>query len=138
MSIITYAGENNLAKIIEGYTALIMASFSGHFDTVKYLVEHNSEINEKDNDGFTALIWASRCGHFKIVKYLVQHNCLINEKTNYGNTALILASYYSHFKIVKYLVQNNAKIYKRLNMEMQQCIFVLDLFGYLNFLKVLY
>jgi len=91
MSIFTHIKENNLIDLIK-------------------LVNHGTNINEKNDDGYTALVYASCHGYFEIVKYLVQHNAEINEKTILRNTALIMASSNGHFKIVKYLVQHNAEI----------------------------
>jgi len=124
MSIVKYASQNNLIKIIElvnighdinekdndGDTALIMASYHRNFEIVKYLVQHDCLLNEKDSCKNTALIYASIKGHFDTVKYFVKHNAEINNKNIIENTSLIEASRYGHFKIVKYLVYHGAEI----------------------------
>jgi len=105
MSIVYYAEKNNLKKIIElvdqgadvnekdnEFTALIAASNYGHFEIVKYLVEHNADVNQQDKYESTALMFASRWKNCQIVKYLVKHGVDINKKDKYESTALIIAS----------------------------------------------
>jgi len=125
MSLIHYAEQNNLEKIIELVkngidlnkkqhhyyeTALIAASHNGNFKIVKYLVQHNCMINEKDNDGLAALMWASCSGQLKIVKYLVKYGADINKKSKNGWTALIPGAFYGRIDVVKYLIKHGAKI----------------------------
>ena len=70
--------------------ALICASPIGHFEIVKYLIEHGADPNAKesdDNSGRTALILASENGHFEIVKCLIEHGAHPNAN---DDEALIL------------------------------------------------
>ncbi len=75
---------------------------------VKELLNHNADIEAKDNDGCTPLIcgifqsiyliWkiiilffsAARSGHIEVVKELLNRNADIEVKDKDGNTALIL------------------------------------------------
>jgi len=69
--------KNGLSNNFKGNSILIYASARGRYEIVKYLVQHNAEINEKDSTGCTALIWALINKHFKIVKYLIKHGAFI-------------------------------------------------------------
>ena len=95
-----------------GITAAMEASYAGHTEIVKYLVEHKANVDIKDKVskvmegrfrifiyflcnvlslmclqvGFTALIVASLKGNFEIVKCLVKHNATIDAKTNVSTT----------------------------------------------------
>jgi len=125
MSIIEYTRQNNLNGIIKlvengccinikdeyGRTPLRVASQYGHFEIVKFLIQHNALLDEKDKYAEeTALINACTNNRFEIIKYLVQHNASVNQKNAYGGTALMEATYYGHFKIVKFLVQHGALV----------------------------
>jgi len=116
MSIVIFAIWGNLDKIIKlvnngasvnekinGDTAIMMASRHGHFEIVKYLVQHNCLINEKNMHWCPALIEACINGHFKIVKYLIRNNANID-------MAFVEAFFYKRFKIVKYLIKHGARI----------------------------
>jgi len=139
MSIHFYIQKNNLNEIIKlvknnisvnevdniGWPALMSASYYGHFKIVKYLVEHNADINAKnhDNDNDTSLLWASQEGHFKIVKYLVKHGALINNINDYEYTPLYLAVAFGRIKIVKFLLKHGAFIKNKNENENRNIMF---------------
>ena len=52
-------------------TPLRAACFDGHYEIVKYLVEHNADIEVANRHGHTCLMIACYKGHFKIAKYLI-------------------------------------------------------------------
>jgi ankyrin repeat protein len=52
-------------------TALHMASREGHENIVRYLLNHNANVNLQDRDGYTALHYASINGNMSIVQYLI-------------------------------------------------------------------
>ena len=72
-------------------TALILASYNGHTDTVRVLVEKGADLNVKNNDGNTALILASARGHTDIVRMLVQKGADPTVRNNDGQTAADVA-----------------------------------------------
>lgn len=53
-----------------GSTALMYAAYSGHFEIVKFLVEHGANVEIKNLKGGTALRYAAYASHKKIVEYL--------------------------------------------------------------------
>ena len=73
---------------------------------MKLLVEHNSDINAKDNNGKTALHISLENKYFDIVKLLIEHNSDINAKDNFNRTALHIAS---TEEIKNYLKQHGAR-----------------------------
>ena len=44
----------------------------GHFNIVKYVIEMNFNMNEKNSFGFTGFMHACHNDHLNIVKYLVE------------------------------------------------------------------
>ncbi len=85
--------------------ALRWASYYGHIEIFKYLVElkpDGANIHAYDD---AALRWASEEGHLDIVKYLVDlkpDGANIHTQNDY---ALRWASFYGHLGVVKYLVE---------------------------------
>lgn len=63
-----------------GYTALIMASYYGHLDTVKTLVKYGADRCARDNKGNTALMGAMFKLEWSIVKQLRKTDCDVNAK----------------------------------------------------------
>ena len=60
------------AKDDDGNTPIILASWDGHLEVVKYLHEEcHANVEAKDNDGWTPIILASEKGHLEVVKYLI-------------------------------------------------------------------
>jgi ankyrin repeat protein len=58
------------AKDEYGRTALMFASYLGHKEVVKLLLEAGADVNTRDKDGFTALTLASENGHKEIIELL--------------------------------------------------------------------
>lgn len=68
------AGMNVNTKNEEGQTALMLASYAGHIDTVRVLLKHNADINVVDKFGDSALSWAAAEKHTNIVNLLKRTN----------------------------------------------------------------
>jgi ankyrin repeat protein len=103
------AGVN--AKGKGGFSALLAASRNGHFEVVKFLVEHGAEVDERHNSREkTSLLAAAFDGHYDIVKYLHEHGASINVQAVNGWTPLHDAAYIGNFEIVKYLVDEGADL----------------------------
>mmetsp|Transcript_144974 Transcript_144974/g.464630 ORF Transcript_144974/g.464630 Transcript_144974/m.464630 type:complete len:100 (+) Transcript_144974:231-530(+) len=70
----------------------MQASYNGHVEAVKFLVEAGAEVNAKTTDGATALLWASIQGHVEAVKFLVEAGAKVNNTENFAaRTALYFA-----------------------------------------------
>ena len=95
------------AESYSGATGLMEASYRGHFDIVKYLMDSGSDLNVRDKYGKTALMFLSiysLSDYMKILKYLVEEkNADISIKDNTGKTALDWAKETKHTDIVNYL-----------------------------------
>jgi len=91
---------------------LFNACKSGNKRAVKFLLEHDADINKENIDGWTPLFSACSEGHIDVVKYLVEHGANINNEDDNGNTPLFYASKKNHEETVKYLVEHGANINK--------------------------
>ena len=74
-------------------TALHLASFNGHTEVVRELVQAGSNIDAITKDGHTALIIAVVQGHVELTKYLLNETSIRrNVRNKYGLTAYSYAS----------------------------------------------
>lgn len=76
----------------ENRTALRAASWSGHEEIVKILLQNDAKVNLTDHEGRTALIAAAYMGHSEIVEHLLDHGADINHADADGRTALSVAA----------------------------------------------
>ena len=67
-----------------GNSYVLLAAENGHLETIKWLLENGSSINERNNSGYSCLLLAARNGHLETIKWLIANGCSINEKDNYG------------------------------------------------------
>lgn len=100
----------NIKITADGGNALLIASYYGHTDIVKLLLEREADVNVKNTDGVSALRMASQEGHTDIVKLLLERGADVNIKSTNGVTALMKASQNGHTDIVKLLLERGADV----------------------------
>ena len=104
--LLEYEDINVNAQDYNGCTALIFASFEGHFDIVNRLLECKEiDVKEQDKCGWNALMWASfNNEHIDIVNRLLECKEInVNIQDNDGFTALMWASKNEHLDVVNRL-----------------------------------
>jgi ankyrin repeat protein len=92
-----------------GLTALYIASWKGHINMVRFLVNEGASVDLGDEDGWslftsTPLFVASRHGHLDVVRFLVNEGADVNRVHAVGLTALYTASRHGHLDVVRFLV----------------------------------
>jgi len=110
----------NLDRVIDGDTALTLASEKGLFSVVTFLVEAGASLDVKVKNGDSALIIASKYRYKedfkKIVKYLVKHGANIDVQDNNGKTALMYAIRSDgRTDVLAYLLKHGANVNLRDN-----------------------
>uniref|UniRef100_A0A673IUU8 Ankyrin repeat domain-containing protein 29 n=1 Tax=Sinocyclocheilus rhinocerous TaxID=307959 RepID=A0A673IUU8_9TELE len=98
-----------------GTTALMVASYSGHYESVRELIMQGADINLQRETGSTALFFASQQGHNEIVKLLFEFGASTEFRTKDGGTALSAACQHGHSKVVETLLKNGANVHDQLN-----------------------
>ncbi|MDG2220294.1 MAG: ankyrin repeat domain-containing protein [Rubripirellula sp.] len=91
------------------HTALHMAAFNGHTETVKYLIGQGAAIDPPDNKGMTPLIHACTGPFVETVKVLIDAGANVNAKDqNEAFTPLMTAAALGQPEIVQVLLDNGA------------------------------
>ncbi|XP_047659174.1 ankyrin repeat domain-containing protein 29 isoform X4 [Tachysurus fulvidraco] len=96
-------------KDSHGTSALMVASYSGHYDCVRELIMQGADINLQRETGSTALFFAAQLGHDEIIKLLFEFGASTEYQTKDGATPLFLASQEGHVTIVRQLLSSGAK-----------------------------
>lgn len=87
----------------KGYTALMIATYHGHQNTVNSLLNLGANACLKDNRGNTALMAAIFRGEFSIAKTLVSLDCDTNHANKAGQTAEQFAQTFGQDKVLALL-----------------------------------
>lgn len=87
-------------------TPLHISVYLNQLDTCHVLLDHNADINAKDNFYYTPLIYAAYCDRHEILSYFIERGAHINLQDLVGRTALHWAARKGHLNCVKYLSQS--------------------------------
>ena len=129
----------NIDFKVDGSTALMLASYNGHYATVQILVEAGADKEAKDDkEGRTALIMASFQGHYATVQLLVEAGAdkEVKDRKN-GFTALIMASGCGHTATVQILVDAGVDIEAKDNQNGYTALMIVSGLGYTTIVRLL-
>ncbi|XP_028400030.1 ankyrin repeat domain-containing protein 49-like isoform X2 [Dendronephthya gigantea] len=82
-------------KDFDGYSALHRASYNGHVDMVKVLLNHGADICSLTENMWQPLHCACRWDQTEVASVLLQNHADINAQTSGGQTPLHLAATYT-------------------------------------------
>lgn len=96
----------------DGFQALGLASFFGHYDTAEYLAMAGAPINSSSRNklGATPLHSAAAAGHTKIVKMLLEHGADANIREQGGFTPLHAAAQNGDVETIRALLLGGADL----------------------------
>jgi ankyrin repeat protein len=83
---------------------------TGMGPVVRLLLEHNADVNAKDDDGWTALLKAAENGHEAVVRPALEHNVNVNMKDDDKWTAPFRAAKNMHETVVRLLLEHKADV----------------------------
>jgi ankyrin repeat protein len=92
----------------KGATALMLASYNGHSETIDMLIEKGADPNKADNTGSTALMYASENGQSETINKLIEKDADPNQANKTGSTALMCASENGHSETINNLIEKGA------------------------------
>ena len=84
--------ENVFRVQKQGMTALMLASRLGKRSLVEWMVQHEAEINRKDNRGWSALMFSVDSGHGDIARFLLDKGAKADLINHDGQTAADIAA----------------------------------------------
>jgi ankyrin repeat protein len=116
--------------------SLCEASYNGHEDIVKLLLEKGAEVNNSWNLGENALMKAARRNFPKVVKLLCNSGADLEKSDSKGNTALQYAAYEGSLDVVKLLLEYGANIETRNNLNWSSLMQAV-LMGHLDVVELL-
>jgi ankyrin repeat protein len=89
------------------------------------LLNHNAEVNVKDNRGMTALMYASLGGHSAVIELLISD---VDSQDDDGNSALMKSCDQSevHYKTIKLLLEKKATVNLRSKKGWSALMFVVN------------
>jgi hypothetical protein len=103
-------GANPNAKNEHGWTPLHRATYWGHADVARLLLEHGADANAENKNSFipTPLHLAAAMGHVDVTKLLLEHGADANAKNKDGWTPLHFAVNMGHAEVARLLLEYGA------------------------------
>ena len=111
MKMLVEAGAGVRVTDEEGATCLTLASYFGHIETVRYIVDlPEVELNHRDSDNKIPLHCAAQEKHTDVVQLLIDAGTEIDSKNGVGRFPVHLASLSGALDVVKMLVRVGAGV----------------------------
>ena len=96
----------------DGYQALGLACYFGHYDVAEYLIKAGAPINSKSRNELeaTPIHSAASAGHTKIAELLLQHGADPNIREQGGYTPLHIAAQNGDLEMISTLIYGGADL----------------------------
>ena len=91
-----------------GWTPLHYASYYGHLEVARVLVDHGADINTRQLYHYTPVHLSAETGYLGIVKLLLEHGADFHGPTSHGQTPYQLSLAYGHREIANLLREHGA------------------------------
>jgi ankyrin repeat protein len=112
------------------------ASENGQIDIVRSLLDHGSDVDERNASQRTALIVASRYGKLQVAKLLVERGADVNSRSPTGWTPLLHASRNGHLDVVWFLLDHGADL-NACQRSQRSALELASFYGHLKIAKLL-
>ncbi|KAH6855496.1 ankyrin repeat-containing domain protein [Chaetomium sp. MPI-CAGE-AT-0009] len=86
--------------------ALHMAAKRGHSGIIRFLLQQNVDINERDSDGLTALMYAAAAGHEEVAELLLAQGARLSDVDSHHRSALHWAALSRHADLLRLLLRH--------------------------------
>ena len=92
-----------------GYTPLMLASYNGHREVARFLLEHGARLGDRDKKGRTPLIFAASGSFPQMVELLLEEGADpdVTDQAE-GWSALMFAAAGGHVEVVRTLLEHGA------------------------------
>ncbi|WP_219060596.1 ankyrin repeat domain-containing protein [Pseudomonas sp. UMAB-08] len=92
----------------KGDTLLMLASYHGHLDSVRVLLDFKADPEIRNDNGQSPIAGAAFKGDLPVVKLLVENGADVEGASADGRTALMMAAMFNRTAIVDYLLSKGA------------------------------
>ncbi len=93
-----------------GWTPLMVASFTGNRRVAAMLIEAGADVNAQDGRGYAPLHWAALKDYHEVVQMLLQRGAFVNIQSMSGLTPLIQAAACGGTQTVRHLLRFGAEV----------------------------
>ncbi|QRK04029.1 ankyrin repeat domain-containing protein [Archangium violaceum] len=92
----------------KGDTLLMLASYHGHADATRVLLEHQADPEKANDRGQTPLAGAAFKGDVTIARLLLDHGARVDGVAPDGKTALMFAAMFDRLEVLELLLSRGA------------------------------
>ncbi|MGI4813064.1 MAG: ankyrin repeat domain-containing protein [Janthinobacterium lividum] len=92
----------------KGDGLLMLASYHGHTDAVRTLLEHGADPNLFNDKGQSPIAGAAFKGYKEVIETLLAHGADVEGASADGRTALMIAAMFNRIEIIELLVAKGA------------------------------
>lgn len=92
----------------KGDSLIMLASYYGHLDTARILLEAGADPDVVNDQGQTPLAGVAYKGHFDIAALLLRHGAKVDGASPDGKTPLMMAAMFNRTAIIDLLLQHGA------------------------------
>ncbi|XP_014668148.1 PREDICTED: ankyrin repeat and SOCS box protein 12-like [Priapulus caudatus] len=104
----------DVSSSLRATTALSLAVYQGHLDTVELLLRHGADVDKLSRDAMerleTPLFSACRLGHTGIARVLIQRGADLNKTDFYAHTPVWINTRDKRAEIIQMLVERGARL----------------------------
>ena len=97
----------------DGWTPL--HHVTNDLEACQMLLEHNAEVDSRNNIESTLFLIALERGHLDLVQLLLDHNAHVRVRNTNGNTPLHIAAYYGCLEVCRILLEGKVEVDPRNN-----------------------
>ena len=117
-----------------GASCVLLASMNGQLETLKWLIENGSSMEDRDNNGCSCVLLAAKNGHLETIKWLIENGSSIRDVDYYGGSCVLLAARFGHVETVQWLIENGSSMEER-DYNGYSCVLHAAKNGHLNTVK---
>ncbi|KND59944.1 Ankyrin repeat [Candidatus Burkholderia verschuerenii] len=92
----------------KGDSLVMLASYHGHADAVRVLLEHKADANLRNDNGQTPIAGAAFKGFTDVIETLLSHGADVEGASPDGRTTLMIAAMFNRVEIVDLLIARGA------------------------------
>ena len=97
----------------KGNTLLMLATYHGHLDAARIILEHKPEVDRRNNHGQTPLGGVAFKGESGLVALLLEHGADIDADNGAGMTPIMFAAMFGRARVVEQLRAHGASLRRR-------------------------